>query len=67
MRVPPLLLDLNVIELNIQELIDGLEFAGNLKVILELDRYGMVDEGFKKTAPVISRSAFLSAPRPTLQ
>jgi hypothetical protein len=44
MRVLDLLDDLDVIELDIEVLVDALERAADLYVILELDRHLMVDE-----------------------
>jgi len=42
--------DGNVIELDVEVLVDALEDAADLDVVLELDRDLLVDEGFKEAA-----------------
>lgn len=41
---------LDVIQLNVQILVDALENAAYLDIVLELDRDLMVDEGFEEAA-----------------
>ena len=48
MRILQLLHDLNIIELDIKELIDGFKDAFNGDVIFELDGDFVVDEGFEE-------------------
>ena len=47
-RVLELLDDLDVVELDVEELVDALEHAPDLDVVLELDRDLVVDEGFEE-------------------
>lgn len=49
MRVLDLLDDLNVVELDVEVLIDALERAADLNVVLELDRDLVVDERLEET------------------
>ena len=56
MRIFDLIHHFNIIELDVQELIDGFEGAADGDVILELDRDLMVDEGFEEAIGVISGS-----------
>ena len=42
--------DRNLVELDVEELVDGLQHAGDAEVVLELDGDLMVDEGFEETA-----------------
>ena len=48
MRVLDLLDDLDVVKLNVEKLVDGLEGAADGDVVLELNGHFMVDEGFKE-------------------
>lgn len=48
MRILQLILQLNIIQLDIQELVDGFEGAFDRDVVLELDGHFMVDEGLEE-------------------
>ncbi|KAK6841858.1 DNA repair protein pso2 [Apiospora arundinis] len=48
-RVLELLEDLDIIELDVEVLVNALQGSPDLNVILELDGYLVVDEGFEKT------------------
>lgn len=48
MRILELLHDLDVVELDVEVLVDALEHAADLYVVLELDRDLVVDEGFEE-------------------
>jgi hypothetical protein len=50
MRVLDLLDHLHILELDVEELVDGLEGAADGNVILEFDRHFGVDEGLEKAA-----------------
>ncbi len=52
MRVLELLHDDDVVELDVEVLVDRLERAADLDVVLELDRHGRVDERLEEAAPV---------------
>lgn len=49
MRVLELLDYLDIIQLDVQELVDGFESAANLYVVLELDGHLVVHERLEKT------------------
>ena len=49
MRILQLLQHLDIIQLYIQELIDGFEGAFDGDVVFEFDGYFVVDEGFEET------------------
>lgn len=53
MRVLQLLHNTNIIQLNIQILIDTLQRAPNLDVVLELDCDFMVDEGLEEATDAL--------------
>lgn len=48
MRISRLLDDADIVELDVQELVDGLEGAADGDVVFELDGDGVVDEGFEE-------------------
>ena len=50
MRILPLLHHRNIIELNIQELVNGLEDSGDAEVVFELDGDFVVDQGFEEAS-----------------
>lgn len=52
-RVLELLDDLDVVELDVEELVDALEHAADLNVVLELDRDLVVDEGFEEACGLL--------------
>ena len=52
MRVLELLEDLDVVELDVEVLVDALEDAADLDVVLELDGDLVVDEGFEEAVVV---------------
>lgn len=63
MRVLELLDDLDVVELDVEVLVDALEHAADLDVILQLDRDLMVDEGLEEAvSPRGQRYSFLTDP-----
>lgn len=41
--------DGDLVQLDVEELVDGLEHAGDAEVVLELDGDLVVDEGFEET------------------
>ena len=47
-RVFQFLDDLDIVELDVEELIDRLERASDLNIVLQLDRHLVVDEGLEK-------------------
>lgn len=49
MRPPPLLFDADVIKLDVQELVDRFQGAGDAEVVFQLNGDGVGDEGFKET------------------
>jgi hypothetical protein len=51
-RVLELLEDLDVVELDVEVLVDALEDAADLDVVLELDGDLVVDEGFEEAVVV---------------
>lgn len=53
-RVLELLDDLDVVQLDVEELVDALEHAPDLDVVLELDRDLVVDEGFEEAFYVLA-------------
>lgn len=54
MRVLELLDDLDVVELDVEVLVDALEDAADLDVVLELDRDLVVDEGLEEAGLFVS-------------
>lgn len=58
-RILELFDDLDVVELDVEELVDALEHAPDLDVVLELDRDLVVDEGFKEAFRVVCQSVFV--------
>ena len=51
MRILELLHHLNIIKLNVQVLIDALEYTFELYVVFELHSDFVVNEGFEEAAP----------------
>lgn len=58
-RILELFDDLDVVELDVEELVDALEHAPDLDVVLELDRDLVVDEGFEEAFCVKCQSVFV--------
>ena len=54
-RVLELLNDLDVVELDVQELIDGLKRAPDADVVLQLDRHLVIDQRLEKAGGVARR------------
>ena len=48
MRILQLLDDLDLIELDVEELVDGFEDAADGDIVFELDGHFVVDEGFEE-------------------
>lgn len=60
--VPQLLVDRDVVELDVEVLVDRLEGARHLDVVLELDGDGLVDEGLEEAMFFTSRFALVGGP-----
>lgn len=66
MRILQLIHELNVVQLDIQELVDGLEGAFDRNVVLELDGHFVIDESLEEAAeqqPVSLTQTIIAAKR----
>lgn len=66
-RVLDIIEDPDIVELDVEILVDALEGAANLDIILELDGHLVVDEGLEEagTSPTVSWSFFSLDPAPS--
>lgn len=63
MRILELLEHLDVVELDVEVLVDALEDAADLDVVLELDRDLVVDEGLEEAVVCVRESGVERKPR----